>query len=166
MACVIFILGFFSAVVKQAVCIELKPHKKSQRLSEVFQFALTAEKFWKNIYYNDAYVYYKNAILFIKNSQNKKYHSFFSNIINKHLYLKKFPSEDIKNLQEWINLKDEKDKNYEANIKDISNVSSLTIKIMDEIFDICPRIPKNIIIYRFETREENNIPNFEKNKLY
>jgi len=121
------------------------------------------EKFWKNIYYNDAYIYYKNAYLFMKNTQNQKYHSFFSSIINKHLYTKKFPFEDIKNMKEWINLKES---NYDAEIKDVENVSSLTIKIMDEIFEICPRIPDNIIVYRFETREENKIPNFKKNKLY
>jgi hypothetical protein len=132
------------------------------------EFILDAvyEKFWKNIYYNDAYVYYKNAILFMKNTQNHKYHSFFSNIINKHLYTKEFPRDEINNTKDWINCCDEDEYDITALTQDLLNLSLLTIKIMDEIFDICPKIPNDIIVYRFETRPYDNIPNFEKNKLF
>ena len=44
------------------------------------------DQFWKNIYYNDAYVFYKNAIEYYKNVHNNNMHGAFSIFINKKLY--------------------------------------------------------------------------------
>ncbi len=42
--------------------------------------------FWQNIYYNDTYIFYKHAIMFLKNQQNSKFHGFFGAFINKILW--------------------------------------------------------------------------------
>ena len=141
------------------------------KIPEIYQTIIRTEKnmenhydkFWINIYYNDAYVYFKHAINFYKNTQNRKYHSFFSNIINAKLYDGKFKYINKSDRKDWY------DKNVTYDIPDLDDiyrVSIQTINLLDQIFDICPKLPTDIITYRFENRTNNNIPKFKKGLLY
>ncbi|AYV81772.1 MAG: hypothetical protein Harvfovirus60_5 [Harvfovirus sp.] len=121
------------------------------------------KKFWDDIYYNDAYVYYYNAIAFLKNTQNNKFHSFFSNNINRKLYEGSCPYVDMNDRKDWIHGSDQENI---VNLDDLCRVSVQTINLLDQIFEICPRIPEDVVLYRFENRPVGKIPDFKVGDLY
>lgn len=121
-------------------------------------------KFWKNIYYNDMYIYYKYAILYYKNIENNNFHNFFSGYINKKLYSGKCVLINNNTRSTFIN------KNNNINIPSSDNLCKLvvnTINLLDEVIYIAPTLPCDIITYRVEYY--NNIKDFDwitKNKYF
>jgi hypothetical protein len=75
------------------VTSKIGPIVKLDIMEIIKQFLRTSIKldnayhdFWRKLYRNDAYVMYKNALLFYKNIQNERFHQFYSGMINKRLY--------------------------------------------------------------------------------
>jgi len=110
------------------------------------------ETFWNNVNFNDAYVFYKNAIEYYKNNQNNKFHDFFSGIINKKLYTGSCQYLDSSQRNDFINKNDIK----KIDIDDLCNLSVQIINILDTCFLHCPKLPFNIYAYRLETRQNND----------
>ena len=108
--------------------------------------------FWKNIYYNDAYVFYKNAIEYYKNIQNSKFHGFFSSIINKKLFTGSCQYINGARRTDFSSNKDIK----KIDLDDLCNLSVQVINILDTVFLNCPTIPYDIVAYRQEFRENND----------
>ena len=127
------------------------------------KFERVYENFWMNIYNNDAYVFYKNAIEYYKNVQNNNFHNFFSGIINKKLYTGSCQYIENNKRQDFIN-----DKNIKkVDIDDLCNLSVQVINILDTVFLNCPNIPENIFVYRSEFRKKNEeIFNLKKGDYY
>jgi hypothetical protein len=124
----------------------------------------TYEKFWKNINYNDAYVFYKNSIDYYKNVQNNKFHDFFSGIINKKLYTGSCQYIEKTGRTEFTN----DDENIEKiDLDDLCELSVQVINTLDIVLYNCPKIPFNLNVYRAESREVNNeIFNLKKGDYY
>ena len=123
-----------------------KTIETSQSLEKVY------ENFWTNIYYNDAYVFYKNAVEYYKNIHNNKFHNFFSSVINKKLYTGSCQHIDVNMRKEFSN----KDKIKKIDLDDLCNLSVQVINTLDSVFTVCPTLPFNITTYRIETREKND----------
>ena len=102
--------------------------------------------FWQNIYYNDTYVFYKHAIMFMKNQQNSKYHDFFSAFISKILWNGKCDymiTED----PDWISKNSLRQPEPSAFCK----VGIEMIHNLDEMFkSICPKLNNHLTVYRGE----------------
>jgi hypothetical protein len=98
-------------------------------------------EFWEKIYYNDAYIFFKNAILFYKNIQNHKYHNFYNSIINIRLYTGKCIVINNNSLKTFSN---------KTNISsdEICNLTLQVINILDSVFNNCPRLPFETIVFR------------------
>jgi len=107
------------------------------------------KNFWKKIFKSDSYVYYKNAILFYKNIQHNKFHSFYSEIINMRLYTGKCIAVNKNMLNTFNN-------NGITTSDDLCNLTILTINLLDSLFEIAPRLNANTVVYR-------NIYNIDKN---
>jgi hypothetical protein len=115
--------------------------------------------FWKNIYYNEVFVLYKEAITTLKDmnfylSFNRKIQKYLYTGIceyvkmNKYKFHKEFNSSNIK--PEYI-------------CKLIRNI----IYLLDQIFEIIPRTPIDLISYRLEYRNSTDkIFNLEKGDIY
>ena len=92
------------------------------------------KNFWINIYYNHAYVFYKNAIEFYQNVQGDNYHSGFSATMNRKLYEGSCSYIDIKKRKEWIDekIKDELTitNTNVANLDDLCRTSVMAINII------------------------------------
>jgi hypothetical protein len=127
----------------------LKTHENVLRIEEKLE--KTYHNFWLNILHNDAFVYYKNAILFYKNLQNNTSHNFFSGYINNALI--KGQCNLIDNLigNGFLN-----DKISDIDLNDICRLSLQTINILDDVFSICPRIPFNLETFRIENRSNSH----------
>lgn len=129
----------------------------SNKLEQVYDI------FWKNIYYNDAYIFYKNAIDYYKNNYNDNNHNSFSRIINKKLYTGSCQYIDPEKRNQFIN-SIHIDK---VDLDDLCNLSVQIINILDTVFTICPKIPFNITVYRTEVRHINDeIFKIKKNDYY
>jgi hypothetical protein len=61
----------FNISFEDGMQIYKKIIETSQSLEKVY------ENFWTNIYYNDAYVFYKNAVEYYKNIHNNKFFIIF-----------------------------------------------------------------------------------------
>ena len=81
------------------------------------------ELFWKNVYYNDAYIFYKNAIEYYKNIQNNKFYSFFSGTINKKLYTDRCQYIDESQRTDFSN-------NTEVKKIDIDDLCDLSVRVI------------------------------------
>lgn len=110
------------------------------------------KKFWKKIFKSDAYIYYKNALLFYKNTQDDKFHSFYSGMINKRLYTGNCIVANKKMLKTFNN----NDNNNITTSDDLCELTVITINLMDKLFEIAPRLNNNTVVYR-------NIYNIDKN---
>ena len=132
---------------KNSINIYKKVIDLSKHLEQIY------DNFWKNIYYNDAYVFYKNAIEYYKNIQNSKFHDFFSGIINKKLYTGSCQYINEKSRTEFSCCNE---KIKKIDLDDLCNLSVQVINILDTVFMNCPNIPYNLIVYRHETRNDND----------
>ncbi len=97
--------------------------------------------FWRKLYRNDAYVMYKNALLFYKNIQNERFHQFYSGMINKRLYTGKC----------IVAAKDQlKTFNSETQISsdELCTLTLQVINALDSVFESCPRIPDDTVVFR------------------
>ena len=106
--------------------------------------------FWKKIYNNDAYIFMKNAIEFYKNKQNNKFHDFYSGIINLRLYTGK--CEIVS--QQMLNTFNNKNK---TSSDELCNLTIQTINILDNVFEVCPRLPFDTITFRSFTLNKDNL---------
>lgn len=130
----------------ESIRIYKKVIETSEKLEKVY------ETFWTNVYYNDAYVFHRNAIEYYKNIQNSKFHNFFSVIINKKLYTGSCQFIDNKFRRDFSN-----SNNIEKiDLDDLCNLSVQIINNLDNVFLNCPKIPHNIITYRYEKRENTD----------
>ena len=102
--------------------------------------------FWQNIYYNDTYVFYKQAIMFLKNQQNSKFHGFFGAFINKILWNGQCDYMITEN-PDWISKNSLRQPEPSAFCK----VGIETIRNLDEMFkSICPKLNNHLTVYRAE----------------
>jgi hypothetical protein len=135
-----------------------KLYSNAIKLSQILE--IEYKQFWKNIYYNDAYIFYKEAILFYKNNEHENFHSFYSGSINKFLYLGS--CQYIDNIQ----------KNTFSNISktssdDLCRLAKNIINILDEVFEIAPKLSNPIVTYRFQTHDKNDeIANLIKGDIF
>ncbi len=107
------------------------------------------KNFWKKMFKSDAYVYYKNALLFYKNTQDNNFHSFYSGMINKRLYTGNCLVANKSMLNTFNN-------SGITTSDDLCNLTILTINLLDKLFEIAPKLNTNTVVYR-------NIYNIEKN---
>jgi hypothetical protein len=134
--------------------------KKSYNLHELLNIYYI--QFWKNIYFNDSYILYKQAITFYKNNQNGNFHGGFGFILNEYLF---------KGSCQYVDNKKKETFNTDLNIKtttdDLCRLAINIINILDEIFEIVPKTPIPIISYRVEQRPFNDpIFNMKKGDIY
>ena len=102
--------------------------------------------FWQNIYYNDTYVFYKNAIMFLKNQQNSKFHGFFGAFINKILWNGQCDYMATEN-PDWIS----KNSLRQPEPSALCKVGIEVIRNLDEMFkSICPKLNNHLTVYRME----------------
>ena len=107
------------------------------------------DEFWRRIYYDDSYVFYKNAFLFYKNIQNGKYHDFFGGIVNRAVYENhcKILGNNVK--QEFVS----DDRSLTPPSSDsLCDLSYHIINLLDLAFGVCPRVPYDLIVHRYELR--------------
>lgn len=118
-------------------------------IKKIFNNSSLLEKhyqpFWHKILHNNSYILFKQSILFYANTQNNKFHNFFSSLINKRLWSGKCIP----------------DKNTLENFNNISSneLCKLVLQIinnLDIVFTISPNIPNNIVVYRKIILQENN----------
>jgi len=97
--------------------------------------------FWKKIYHNDAYIFLKNAIEFNKNIQNHNFHEFYSGTINMRLYTGKCIIGTNNKLKSFGNIN-------KISSNELCNLTIQVINILDYVFDICPKLPFETIVFR------------------
>lgn len=119
-------------------------------------------KFWKNIYYNDAYVLYKEAITFYKNNQNGNFHAGFGYILNEYLF---------KGSCQYVYNYEKEEFNANFNIKttteDLCRLAINVVNILDQVYEIVPKTPFPIISYRVEYRvPTDDILKMKKGDIY
>jgi len=102
-------------------------------------------QFWKNIYYNDAFVFFKEAILFYKNNENGNFHDQFGSLINEYLY--KGSCQYIKRKSSFVDRE-----NVKTTSEDLCRLTKTVIKLLDEVYDFAPRTPFPLISFRVENR--------------
>ena len=134
--------------------------KKSYNLHELLNIYYI--QFWKNIYFNDSYILYKEAITFYKNNQNGNFHGGFGFILNEYLF---------KGSCQYVDNKKKETFNTESNTKtttdDLCRLAINIINILDEIFEIIPKTPITILSYRVESRSINDpIFNMKEGDIY
>jgi hypothetical protein len=116
--------------------------------------------FWKHIYYDDSKVHYKNAILFYKNNENGKFHNFFSGRISSFLYKGNCEYLENRNKKTFSN------ENMTPSSDELCKLIKTNIDILDDIFTISPKLPNNIIAFRTEKREKDEVMcNLKKNDV-
>jgi hypothetical protein len=108
--------------------------------------------FWTNIYYNDSYVFYKNAIEYYKNVHNSKFHAFFSGVINKKLFTGQCQFIESKRRTDFAN----NENIGKIDLDDLCNLSVQVINNLDGVFFNCPRVPFDLTVYRMEKRKNND----------
>ena len=134
--------------------------KKSYNLHELLNIYYI--QFWKNIYFNDSYILYKEAITFYKNNQNGNFHGGFGFILNEYLF---------KGSCQYVDNKKKGTFNTESNTKtttdDLCRLAINIINILDEIFELVPKTPIPILSYRVESRSINDpIFNMKEGDIY
>jgi len=84
---------------------------------------------------------YKNAILFYRNIQNDRYHGFYSGMVNKRLYTGKCIVASPYQLNTF---------NSETHISsdELCTLTLQVINALDSVFESCPRIPDDTIVFR------------------
>lgn len=97
--------------------------------------------FWKKIFHNDSYIFLQNAIKFYKNIQNHNFHDGYSSIINMRLYTGKCIVGTNNTLKSFGNKN-----NISSN--ELCNLTIQVINILDYVFDICPKLPFETIVFR------------------
>ena len=116
--------------------------------------------FWRKIYHNDAYVFFKNAIEFYKNTQNHKFHEFYSSVINKRLYTGKCIVAENDMLETFSN------KN-KLSSDELCNLTIQVIDILDYVFEFFPRLPFETVVFRFLTLPNDDLLfNLEEGSYY
>ena len=112
------------------------------------------DKFWNNVYYNDTYLFYKYAIQYYQDICNGKTCDGFTKTINTKLITGKCDFTDERMRQKFINQKNANiDKIY---LDDLCEFTVQIINNLDRVFQICPKLPFAIIVYRHETRGIND----------
>jgi hypothetical protein len=112
------------------------------------------DKFWNNVYYNDTYLFYKYAIQYYQDICNGKTCNGFTKTINTKLITGKCDFTDERMRQKFINQKNANiDKIY---LDDLCEFTVQIINNLDRVFQICPKLPFSIIVYRHETRGIND----------
>jgi len=106
--------------------------------------------FWKKIYHNDAYIFFKNAIEFYKNTQNHKFHEFYNSVINKRLYTGKC----IVVMDDMLRTFSNKNK---LSSDELCNLTIQVINILDYVFEYCPRLPFDTVVFRFLTLHNDDL---------
>ena len=96
-------------------------------------------KFWHKILYSNAYVFMKNAILFYQNTQNNKFHNFFSGYINERLWSGKCSVASKQLLQSF---------NNDLTSDELCKLALQVINGLDAVFSVCPRLPIASTVYR------------------
>jgi hypothetical protein len=110
---------------------------------------LNYNDFWRNMYYNDSYINYKNSILFLKNNYNN---SGFSYFINSLLWNGKCISDNYNNesAKEFIH-----NNNNSFNIPNVESLCRLAVNFinsLDEMFIYkCPKLNDHMTVFRSET---------------
>lgn len=111
------------------------------------------DEFWRRIYYDDSFVFYKHALMYYLKLQNGKYHNAFGRIMNKVLYQGHCNILSIETKQDFTS----DDISLTLPTSDIlCDLSYQIINILDRMFRICPPVPFNVIVYRYEYREHND----------
>ena len=112
--------------------------------------------FWNKILHNNSYVFYKQAILFYANTQNNKFHNFFSSLINKRLWSGKCMP-DKKTIENFNNISP----------NELCSLVLQVINTLDIVFTIAPKLPKNIVVYRkIILSEDNYLLHLKKNTFF
>lgn len=119
-------------------------------LTELSRLENLYKSFWKKIYYDDTYIYYKHAIFFYKNIQGGEFHDFFSGFINKRLYTGecKIADKDMRNTFSKNSVSSD----------DLCRLAIETINILDKVFDIAPKLQHETIVYRSLSNLDKNDP--------
>jgi len=123
------------------------------------------DNFWKRLYYDDSYVFYKNAVQFYKNIQNGKFHAFFGGKINFRLYFGYCNILEKNQKIEFIS----DDPTLDIPSSDsLCNLAIQVINNLDNLFIECPRVPIDLVVYRQEYRPLNDdlIKNLKKGDFY
>lgn len=120
------------------------------------------KNFWKHIYYDNSYVLYKEAILFYKNNESGKFHNFFSGMINKYLY-----SGSCQYITNDIKKTFNNNSNVIPSTDDLCNLTINIIRLLDQVFEKCPKTEIPFYCYRFEHHKwTDKISNLKKGDIY
>jgi hypothetical protein len=119
-------------------------------------------QFWKNIYNNDSFVLYKEAITFFKNNNHGNFHSLFGSTIQEYLY---------KGSCQYFENKKKSSFTHNENIKitseDLCRLAKNVVHLLDEVYEIVPKTPFELISFRVERRNSNEeIFNLKKGDIY
>ena len=104
-------------------------------------------QFWRNIYFNDAYVLYKEAISFYKNNQNGNFHGGFGFILNEYLF-----KGSCQYVENWKKQQFNYIENIRTTSEDLCRLAINVLNILDQVYELVPKTPIPIITYRVEDR--------------
>lgn len=110
-------------------------------------------EFWNNVYYNDAYAFYKIAIEYYKDVYKNNFYYYYRQV-NQKLY--KGSCQYINKKEREIFKDDMTKLNKKIDADDLCTLSVQIINNIDKLFLTCPRIPFDMIIYRSETRPKSD----------
>jgi hypothetical protein len=108
-------------------------------------------QFWRNIYFNDAYVLYKEAISFYKNNQNGNFHGGFGFIMNEYLF-----KGSCQYVENWKKQQFNYIENIRTTSEDLCRLAINIVNILDQVYELVPKTPIPIITYRVEDRPPND----------
>lgn len=108
-------------------------------------------QFWRNIYFNDAYVLQKEAISFYKNNQNGNFHGGFGFILNEYLFKGSCQYVENSKKQHFNNML-----NIRTTSEDLCRLAINVVNILDQVYELVPKTPIPIITYRVEERPPND----------
>lgn len=118
------------------------------------------DKFWNNIYFNDTFAFYKFAIQYYQDICNGNPCYGFTKLINEKLITGKCDFVDKYDREIFINDKNE----FEI---DLCEFIVQIINNLDRVFQICPKLPFPIIVYRHETRKlDDSLLQIKKGEYY
>lgn len=119
-------------------------------------------QFWRNIYFNDAYVLYKEAISFYKNNQNGNFHGGFGFILNEYLFKGTCQYVENNRKKTFSNML-----NIRTTSEDLCRLAINVVNILDQVYELVPKTPIPIITYRVEDRPPNDeIFTMKKGDIY
>jgi hypothetical protein len=112
------------------------------------------DNFWNNVYYNDTYLFYKYAIQYYQNICNGKPCVGFTRTINEKLITGNCDFTDELMRKKFIN---QKNANIDKiDLDDLCEFTTQIINNLDRVFQICPKLPFAINVYRDEIRKIND----------